>query len=135
MPDKPLQEQTSDLVSLANDSKGRMALSEFLYQAFNSLKLYGKQAEQLEDAIVMHQMVLADYPYEKVKKACLYYLKHNNEMPAPSDIVTIIERGNKPPFDRAVYVSINKKEPELRTSEEWAYLRDYERFIVEGQYQ
>jgi len=80
----------------------------------------------------MFQLVLADYPIDKIRSAFTYYLKFNSDLPAPADIATIIERGNKPPFDRAVYVAISKKQAEDRTSDEWKYMRDYEHFIVTG---
>lgn len=103
-----------------------------LMQCFQALKLYGKEPEQIEGVIAMFRMVLADYPMDKIKAAFTFYLRHNSEMPAPADIATIIERGGKPPFERAVYVSISKKHPDQRTSTEWDYMRDYERFITTG---
>lgn len=101
---------------------------------FDTMKLYGKEPEQLDSVTRMFMFTLADYPYEKISEALRYYAKHYSEMPAPADIVTIIERGNKPPFDRSVYVTISKKDACQRTSEEWAYMRDYEAFQVRGQY-
>ncbi len=59
-------------------------------------------------------------------------LKRGHGLPEPADIATIIERGNKPPFDKAVYVSISKKDMADRKSHEWQYMKDYERFIVTG---
>lgn len=110
-----------------------MQLTNLIFQCFQGLKLYGKEPEALESINPMFQMVLAPYPMEKIQSAMAYYLRHNNEMPTPGDIAMIIERGNKPPFDKAVYVSINRKRGDERTSEEWQYLRDYERFIVSGE--
>lgn len=79
------------------------------------------------------QMVLADYPFDKIQKAFLFYLKTNSDLPAPADIVNVIERGGgKPPFDKTVYVSICKKHADERTSDEWQYKREYEEFILLG---
>lgn len=103
-----------------------------LYQCFQALKLYGKEPETLEATVSMFQMVLADYPPEAIRKAFANYLKRHNEMPAPADIASLIERNGKPPLDRAVYVSISKKPAEDRTSTEWAYMRDYEKFAING---
>ena len=86
----------------------------------------------LEATNAMFQLVLADYTPEQVREAFAVYLKRNNEMPAPSDIATIIDRGGKPPLDRSVYVSIAKKDGADRTADDWAYLRDYEKFAKHG---
>lgn len=101
---------------------------------FDTLKVYGKTPDQMESVTKMFRFVLADYTYEQIRGALAYYAKHYTEMPTPADIATIIERGDKPPFDKAVYVAINKTDPCHRTSAEWAYMRDYERFMVEGGY-
>lgn len=115
------------------DQDGRRKLTNLLFQCYDALKVYGKEPEQLDATNKMFQMVLSDFPYEKIEAAFRYYLQHNSEMPAPADIATIIRRGNKPPFDRSVYVSISKKHADQRTSAEWEYMRDYERFMVDGQ--
>jgi hypothetical protein len=79
-------------------------------------------------------MVLSDYPFENIEKAFALYLKSNNEMPAPADIVNIIERNGKPPFERGVYVSISKKHPEDRSKSEWEYMQDYEKYMISGRF-
>lgn len=123
---------TPSAMALMQDSKGRQELTNLVFQCFQGLKTYGKEPEQLESVNGMFQLVLADYPIEKIRQAFAFYLRRNSEMPAPADIAQIIDRGNKPPFEKAVYVSISRKSAEHRTSEEWAYMRDYEAFIVSG---
>ena len=103
-----------------------------LYQCFQTLKLYGKEPDSLESALATFQLVLSDFPFSKIKDAFAFYLKHNNEFPSPSDIAQIICRGNRPPLDKSVYVSISRKEAELRTPEEWGYMREYEEFSIRG---
>lgn len=104
-----------------------------LAQSFQALKTYGKEPEQLEAIIPMFNMVLADYPYSAIEQAFSYYLRHNTEFPSPADIAQIIDRGgNKPPFERSVYVAITKKHGEDRSRAEWQYIKDYEQFIVTG---
>ncbi len=103
-----------------------------LAQCFQSLKTYGKEPEQLEAIIPMFMMVLADYPFDEIEQAFAFYLKTNNEMPAPSDIANIIERGGKPPFSQAVYSSASRKNPEDRTGAEWEYIEDYEKYHITG---
>jgi hypothetical protein len=110
----------------------KQELTTMVYQCFQSLKLYGKEPEAFEAVVAMMNLVLAEYPMAKIREAFAFYLKHNNELPAPADIANIIERGNKPPFDRAVYISISKKHPEDRDSGEWCYMREYEQFQITG---
>lgn len=106
-----------------------------LVQCFQALKLYGKEPEQIEGVIGMFNLVLADYPFSEIERAFRYYLRHNTEMPAPADIAIIIDRGgDKPPFDKSVYVAFSKKHGDQRTPAEWQYMRDYERFISTGRY-
>lgn len=126
--------QPNQAVTLHRDTQGKAHLATMLFQCFQTLKLYGKEPEQLEAVITTFNMVLADYPFEKIEQAFSFYLKHHNELPAPADIANIIERGIKPPFDKAVYVSITRKDAQHRTSDEWAYMRDYEKFMISGKH-
>jgi hypothetical protein len=112
--------------------KAQEEMTLMLMQCFQSLKLYGKEPEQFEGVVAMFRMVLGDYPIDKIKDAFAFYLKRNSEMPAPADIANIIERGNKPPFERSLYVSLSKKDAAYRSRDEWAYMRDYERYLITG---
>lgn len=105
-----------------------------LAQSFQALRTYGKEPEQIEAVIGVFNLVLADYTFSQIEAAFAYYLKTSNEMPAPADIAIIIERGNKPPFERSVYISITKKHGEDRNADEWQYMRDYEKFIISGKF-
>lgn len=123
---------TPALPSLKDDPQGVVALNETLLMFFDALKTYGKEPEQMDSVKKLMQFALADYPWQKVREAFAYYVKNNTEFPAPADIVQIIERGNKPPFERAVYTAISKKHADQRTSEEWSYMRAYENWILRG---
>ena len=105
-----------------------------IMQCFQTLKTYGKEPEQIESIIPMFNMVLGDFTFQQIESAFAFYLKHNTEMPAPADIANIITRGNKPPFEKSIYIAIGKKHPEERTSEDWQYMRDYERFMISGKH-
>ena len=72
---------------------------------------------------------------DQVKGAFTYYLKHHSDLPAPADIVNVIERGNKPAFQESVYVNVCKKEPGLRTAVERQYVREYEHYQTTGEFQ
>ena len=124
--------QGTTQLSLRDDPESKTRLNEALLMAFDALKTYGKEPEQLDSVKKLMHFALADYPWPKIQAALAYYFKHNTEFPAPADIVQIIERGNKPPFDRAVYTSISKKHPADRSSEEWKYMRDYEDWNLNG---
>lgn len=119
---------------LLHDQTGRETLTVMLSQSFRALKLYGKEPEDFAAIDAMFQLVLADYSIDKIKQAFAVYLKRHNELPAPADIVQIIERDGKPPLERAVYVSISKKQPEDRTTSDWSYMREYEKYSKTGAY-
>ena len=120
--------------ALLHDQIGRETLTVMLSQSFRALKLYGREPEDFAAIDAMFQLVLADYPIDKIKQAFGVYLKRHNELPAPADIVQIIERDGKPPLERAVYIALSKKDPEIRTSSDWAYMREYERYSKTGAY-
>ena len=101
-----------------------------LQQCFQTLRIYGKEPEALESVIAMFRLVLADYPVGAITDGFRVWLKRSNEMPTPADIASIIERGGKPPLERAVYVSLSRKAAEQRTSDEWAYMREYEVYAI-----
>lgn len=119
-------------MTLKDDAEGRKTLAVILSQCFDTMKLFGKEPEQMESAGALFKLVLSDFPIDKIGEAFAYHLGHSAEMPTPADIVNIIRRGNKPPFERAVYVSISKKEPWDRSRDEWAYMREYEEFQIHG---
>lgn len=118
--------------TLANDVEAKKYVSIRIYQFFQSLAVYGKDPESLESMVDLFNLALADYTLSEIQQAFVYYLKNLKGMPEPCDIVQIIERNGKPPFDKTVYISIQKKHPEERISSEWEYLRDYENFIITG---
>lgn len=105
-----------------------------LFQCFAALKVYGKQPEELAAVNAMFQLVLSDYAMADIRKAFGVYLRRHNDLPAPADIVQIIERDGKPPLDRAVYVAVSKKQPEDRSDTDWSYMREYERYAKTGQW-
>jgi len=129
-----LNPQASLATPLMNDNAGKAELASMLFHCFESCKVYGKEPEQLKSVNSMFQMVLADFTIEQIRQAFRFYLKHYSEMPAPADIAQIIMRGNKPPFDKTVYVSISKKPRDELTTEEWNYLKEYAQFILSGRY-
>lgn len=120
-------------LALRESQDAKRALTNLLFQCYDALRVYGKEPEQLDNLNKMFHFVLADYSQEQIEKAFVYYLRHNSEMPAPADIAQIIERGgDKPPYDKSVYVTISKKHPADRSSDEWQYMKGYENYILRG---
>lgn len=60
-------------------------------QCFDSLNIYGKEPEQLENTILMFAMALEDQEPDDIKKAFVYWVKNNSQMPTPADILGVIE--------------------------------------------
>lgn len=119
-------------VPISQDLAGRESLALILGQCFQALNLYGKEPEQIEATIGLHQMVLSSYSIDQIKPAFIRWLETNSTFPAPADIVSLIRRGGKPPLDRVFYVSLSKKPGDQRTSAEWEYIQDYERSQMDG---
>ena len=126
-PKQQLCEQQSQVgLPLKENAEGRQRLATLLYEYFQGMKTYGKDPESLEGIIALFNRTLASYPYEKVEMALTVHASRNAEFPTPADIVGLIKRNGKPPFSKEVYISISKKDPELRDPYDWKYLREYE---------
>lgn len=128
----PCVKVESTSVTLTHDAAGKSKLTDILGFCFDTLKTYGKEPEQLASANRMFQFVLADYPIEKISEAFKYYFSTNSEMPTPADIVSLIKRGNRPAFDKSVYIRLEKKGYDSRTRDEDEYMKDYEEFMIYG---
>lgn len=119
--------------TLRTDPEAAKALAALVYDSFQTLRQYGKEPESLESVTRCFRLVLADQSIIDIEKAFTFWLRHEREMPTPADILSIIQRGgNKPPLERAVYTSICRKQPELRSDDEWGYMRAFERFAMRG---
>ena len=125
-------QSTQAQLPMRADPQGKKRIAEAVLLFHDSLKVYGKQPDQMESVLKLFHFALADYPVQKIVDAMAYYVRNYSEFPAPADIVQIIERGNKPPYDRAVYVAICKKLAELRTDDEWEYIEGYQKFMING---
>lgn len=116
-----------------NCDESKASLAMMIGSLFESQRVFGKEPEQVDALIGVFIMALADYPFPAIDKAMRLWVKRSAEMPTPFDIVNLIERDGKPPLERAVYVSISKKDGVDRTAEEWQYMRDYERYQLTGE--
>ena len=77
------------------NSKNKQQLAIIISQACALQKQYGKSQEELEILVEGFNWVLADYPIEKILEAFRIYIRNFNDIPAPSDILKIIERKEK----------------------------------------
>lgn len=60
-------------------------------------KQYGKTPAELEILVEGFSWVLADHSIVKIMAAMREYIQHNSDIPAPADILKIIEKQSKPP--------------------------------------
>lgn len=97
-----------------------------ILSCFTVQKLYGRDAGSLEAVTSVFHRLLATYPANKVIRAFELWMTRSQEFPTPADIISIINNNGRKPLSREVYISISKKEPEYRTPEDWAYIRNYE---------
>jgi len=116
------------------DVEGKKRLVSLLGGCFEVYPAYSRDAEQAATIRRAFQMVLADFTIQQIEAAFRYHLKYSKDFPVPADIAQVVLRGNKPPFERSVYISITKKQGEDRTPDEWQYVREYEKFILTGRY-
>jgi hypothetical protein len=69
---------------------GRNALTKILAQLYASQKLYGNDAASLPLKDAVFQRVLEDFDFARVEWAFFEYVKHHDDLPAPSNIAQII---------------------------------------------
>jgi len=107
-------------------------LTTLLAQCFLMQKGYGEKAEDALTRDAGFQWILGDYDIEQVKAAFLKYVKTHSDMPAPADIINII---NPPPpkIDWPLYIELKKR---LRQSnvyvdqDERAFVRNCENLAI-----
>lgn len=117
-----------------DDQKGIERLATLIHACYDIFPQFGREPTALDNARRAFQIALADFTLEQIEAAFRYWIKNFNQFPTPADIQHVVLRGNKPPFERTVYLSIAKKHGEDRTPAEWQYVRDYEKFILTGRY-
>lgn len=115
-----------------DDQEGRKILGNLLASCFDIFPLYGREPEAAANVVRAFQITLSDFGIKQITEAFRFHLRTSKEFPTPADICNIVLRGNKPPFERSVYVALTKKHPEDRTPAEWQYIRDFEQFNVKG---
>lgn len=118
-------------------SEAKSTLIKTFYACAAIFPTYGKDSNEMKDALSIFQMCLADYSAEQIKKGFTTWLKSNKAFPTPCDIINIIERNGKPAFEKTIYISLLKKKdnnPDSMSKEEWQYIKEYENWYISGQY-
>lgn len=98
------------------------------------MKTWGKEPESLESIVSLFAEVLGEYSEDKIFWAMNQHAKRSNEFPTPADIVNLIDPAPEK-LSREVYIRLSQKAqktPENMDSDEWKYLREYERAALEG---
>lgn len=124
----------SEMLILKNNKEAQKFLALKIFDFFQTTATYGKEPKALESITRLFRETLSQYTLDQIRDAFLFYSKFFKGMPEPADIATIIERKCKPPFERSVYISIQKLPAEERTESQWAYMKDYENFIIDGEH-
>lgn len=130
-------------LTLTNDREGRKQLAEIVAQCFDGLKLYGREPEQLANAVKLFDLALGAFSVEQVRAGFVAHLQRSSEMPTPADIVGYIRRKGRPPLDKAMYTALIQKRERtsfvdagqhgngLTTAEE-KYIQEYEEYALNG---
>jgi hypothetical protein len=124
--------QNSASPTLRQTHEGNGALAVALFEQFELLNVWGKSPDSLETIARAFAEHLADYPLDKIMAAFKVHAGRNSTFPTPADILGLIRRKGKQPYDKAVYVNIAKKDYYDRTDEEHAYMRGYEADQMDG---
>lgn len=88
------------LPCLRESRKEQEQLGELIVQCFDTLKTYGKTTDQLANMVAIFAMVLGKYPYQKVREGFMKYMENNSEMPAPADIIKLIDPNKDDSLER-----------------------------------
>lgn len=121
-------------LALSEDVEGKIKLKEIIGFCFDSQRVYGKEPEQIGNVNKMFQLILAEYPYEKIRAAFIRFLKTSPEMPTPADICRLIDGEGKPVFDKSTYIALQKRKDadDYLTPKERKYMQEYENQNIEG---
>lgn len=113
-------------LKLHESKEAQLRLDNLLLACFSVQKMYGRQPENIEVINQVFHNILGKYPSGIALKAFEVWMERSQEFPTPADIVNLIKRNGKPPLSKEIYIAINRKDPEDRNGNDWAYLREYE---------
>lgn len=111
---------------MRESTEAQAKLDNLLLACFSVQKMYGRQPENIEVINQVFHRILGKYRGNRVLMAFEAWMERSQEFPTPADIVSLLKRNGRPPLSKEIYISISKKEPEFRNSNDWQYLREYE---------
>lgn len=105
---RPTPTSLPSATKLRDCREGQNQLTMLLAQCFLMQKGYGEKAEDAATRDAGFQWLLADYTIGQIKDAFKKYVSTHADMPAPADIINII---NPPPpkIDWPLYIEIKKR--------------------------
>lgn len=106
-----MQQQSSSVPRLTEESfspDDKRQLSVILSQICKMQKAYGKTAFDLETIVSGFLMFMEEYHMADILRGLKEYMKLKNDIPAPSDIIAIIDPPPEP-LSQAMYIRICKK--------------------------
>ena len=108
--------------------QGMEWLARAIAQCCALQKAYGKTPAEVETLVDGFAMVLGEYPLEDVQQGFREYLKRNSTIPAPADIVNIIDPP-EPKYSTTMYMNLmsKKKKCDYLSMDEKYYIAAFER--------
>jgi len=73
-----------------HQNKRKEQLTYLLSQACALQKAYGKTASEIETLVEGFNFILEDYVFQEIKDAMMVYIKTQHDVPAPSDLIKIM---------------------------------------------
>lgn len=116
-----------DEIPISDSPQAQDHLTMLLSQVYAAQATYGDKAQMMEWRDQIFQMVLGRFNFQQVKTAFVKFLEIRRDLPAPADIVQIIE----PPKEKlsaAMYVALKKRiaDGEYLYGSDRQYLRAFE---------
>jgi len=112
-------------ICLSDNPEGKLKLRNKFKELAAGQKMWGKSPDDVAGAVATIEARLGHLPAEVVSKAVDRHYGFSNEFPSPSDLIGWIRRRGRPPFERAIFVDISKKNYQDRTADEREYYNDY----------
>lgn len=130
----PLPEASPNtaLASIRSSDEAKKQTIHSIRQCFALCDTYGKTAKDMDLMIDGFIAMLAEYPADKVIRAFRTHVERSQKLPTLADIIGLIKRNGRPPLNESDVVRVSKIDPEHRTRDQWALLREWDNQQAEG---
>lgn len=122
----PTLKQDCSRLTLAEQPHAKAQVVRVIEDCFSLCKTYGKTSDDMAKMQRGFVTMLGNYPPEKIIKAFTTHVQRSEELPTLAGIISLIKRNGKPPLTEAYIVGLSRKNPEERTPQDWADLREWE---------